>query len=536
MTNANHDTRITDKAFVVVGNVDAGKSTLIGTLTSGVLDNGRGLVRINVARHKHEIVSGKTSDISSQILRFPNGKTATLIDLCGHEKYFTTTATGIAGMWPDYAIVVISPSRGILNMTKQHFRMLMSYNIPIFIVITKIDMAIEDSCIIVDKQITSLCKMYKRKAEFMNNYKKYHSYKNGNKLCSDNFINNKDDIKEGKYSQSNIDDINLFLNFDTDKLNCIGEIIQGLKMGNGKQSYIPVVYVSNVDGYYLDVLTTSIMNIEPRDLWSRDENANYIVKFFRTQLNLPTLGLDNKQLGSTFYIDSPFNVKGIGIVISGINRGDRLSVNDVVLLGPINKTFIKIKIKSLHNNNRTEIKYMDNHHRGCIAIRSLNETITKYQIKKGMVLITNPSMYKYVGFHFTAAITIFGSHSATLRNGYSPVIHAGTIRQAAKLTIPDDTKQTETEFTKYDTENITQRTIKANDIVIVQFKFINRPEFLDPGTVFVFRSGEIHGVGCVISVLPLEQDDDAQPEPIKHKTRKHKPTYHQTVEIAVSGE
>ena len=109
---------ITDKAFVVVGNVDAGKSTLIGTLTSGILDNGRGSARINVARHKHEIESGKTSDISSRILRFPNGKTVTLIDLCGHEKYFTTTATGIAGMMPDYAIVVISPTRGILNMTK----------------------------------------------------------------------------------------------------------------------------------------------------------------------------------------------------------------------------------------------------------------------------------------------------------------------------------------------------------------------------------------------------------------------------------
>lgn len=527
------DIHITDKAFVVVGNVDAGKSTLIGTLTSGILDNGRGLVRTNVARHKHEIASGKTSDISIQILRFPNGKTTTLIDLCGHEKYFTTTATGIAGMWPDYAIVVISPSRGILNMTKQHFRMLMSYNIPIFIVITKIDMAIEDSCIIVDKQVTTLCKMYKRKVEFMNNYKMYHSYNNGNILCSSNSIQCENDIQEGKYSQKENDDIHLFLRYENDKINCINNIIQGLKMGNGKQSYIPVVYVSNVNGYYLDVVKTAIMNIEPRDLWCRDENTNHIVNFFRTQLNLPTLGLDNKHLGSTFYIDRPYNVRGIGIVLSGINRGEQISVNDVVLLGPINKTFIKIKIKSLHNDNRTEIKSMNNHHRGCIAIRSLHETITKSQIKKGMVLITNPAMYKYVGFRFKAAVTIFGSHSATLRNGYSPVIHAGTIRQSARLIIPEDKKQTdnENELTKRDILNITQRTIKANDIVIVWFKFINRPEFIDPGTVFVFRSGEIHGVGCVISVLPLEQDDDAQPDPAKRKYRKHKTQSYQTTEV-----
>jgi GTPase len=42
-------TLITDKAFVVAGNVDAGKSTLIGTLISGLLDDGRGSARRCVA-------------------------------------------------------------------------------------------------------------------------------------------------------------------------------------------------------------------------------------------------------------------------------------------------------------------------------------------------------------------------------------------------------------------------------------------------------------------------------------------------------
>jgi GTPase len=252
---------ITDKAFVVVGNVDAGKSSLIGTLISDTLDNGRGAVRITVARHKHELVSGKTSSITTRILRFPNGKSTTMIDLCGHEKYFTTTATGIAGMWPDYSILVISPTRGILNMTKQHFRMLMSYNILVIIVVTKIDMVLEESCNIVDNQIKKLCKSYKRKVEFMNNYNSYHSYKKGSILTYKNSICSEDDLINKQFDKSEIKNINTFLNFEYTKISCISEIIQGLKMAYGKQLYIPVIYVSNVDGYYLDVIKSTINNI-----------------------------------------------------------------------------------------------------------------------------------------------------------------------------------------------------------------------------------------------------------------------------------
>lgn len=39
------DGDFTDIRVAVVGNVDSGKSTLVGVLTSGRLDNGRGLAR-----------------------------------------------------------------------------------------------------------------------------------------------------------------------------------------------------------------------------------------------------------------------------------------------------------------------------------------------------------------------------------------------------------------------------------------------------------------------------------------------------------
>ena len=53
-----------------MGNGEAGKSTLLGVLTQGELDNGRGKARLNLFRHLHEIQSGRTSSISHEILGF----------------------------------------------------------------------------------------------------------------------------------------------------------------------------------------------------------------------------------------------------------------------------------------------------------------------------------------------------------------------------------------------------------------------------------------------------------------------------------
>lgn len=63
----------------VVGNVDAGKSTLLGVLTHSELDNGRGHARQRLFRHKHEMESGRTSSVGNDILGF---------DSVGNGKYF----------------------------------------------------------------------------------------------------------------------------------------------------------------------------------------------------------------------------------------------------------------------------------------------------------------------------------------------------------------------------------------------------------------------------------------------------------------
>jgi len=59
-----------DIKIMLLGDKQSGKSTLIGVLTSGQNDNGKGSARMFVHVHKHEVLSGETSSLSASISRF----------------------------------------------------------------------------------------------------------------------------------------------------------------------------------------------------------------------------------------------------------------------------------------------------------------------------------------------------------------------------------------------------------------------------------------------------------------------------------
>jgi GTPase len=158
----------------VVGNVDAGKSTLLGCLTKDLLDDGRGKARVSLFKHKHEIgksirlisflESGRTSSVGTEIMGFNSkgqivtprllgkikigwedictsaSKVLTFIDLAGHEKYLKTTVFGMTGHAPDYVILMVGANAGIIGMTKEHLGLSLALNVPVMIVVTKIDM------------------------------------------------------------------------------------------------------------------------------------------------------------------------------------------------------------------------------------------------------------------------------------------------------------------------------------------------------------------------------------------------------------
>ena len=126
--------------IVIAGSVDSGKSTFIGVMENNKLDDGNGLMRNTVAKHKHEVKTGRTSDISVRTVD-TDENSIVLVDLCGHNKYLKTTLFGITGYFPDYAIVMVAANRGVLPMTKEHLGILLYLKIPLMIVITKVDIA-----------------------------------------------------------------------------------------------------------------------------------------------------------------------------------------------------------------------------------------------------------------------------------------------------------------------------------------------------------------------------------------------------------
>ncbi len=157
----NGATELNETRVAVVGNVDAGKSSLLGVLTKGKLDDGRGRARVSLFRHKHEIESGRTSSVGLELLGFdPSGKeivpeshvlgerSANILDpivhgmsgraqklswediaakasrivsfsdLAGHERYLKTTLFGLTSSAPDFVTLIVGANAGLIGMSK----------------------------------------------------------------------------------------------------------------------------------------------------------------------------------------------------------------------------------------------------------------------------------------------------------------------------------------------------------------------------------------------------------------------------------
>ena len=175
----------------VLGNVDSGKSTLTGVLSSapGTLDDGRGLMRARVFNFNHEQKNGRTSSVAHEIMGFKtdgeqyvtgvnhtskknkiwpdivnnSSKVIHLLDMCGHEKYLKTTMHGLTSLFPHYGMLVVGANMGISKMTKEHLGISHALNLPLFVVFTKLDIAPKEVFLENFKKMTKILKMYCQK-------------------------------------------------------------------------------------------------------------------------------------------------------------------------------------------------------------------------------------------------------------------------------------------------------------------------------------------------------------------------------------
>ena len=86
-------------------------------------------------------------------------KVVSFIDLAGHEKYLRTTVYGLTAHEPDYVMVVVGANHGVTRMTKEHVGMAIALNVPLFVVITKVDLCPEPVMKETIKQLLKLLKL-----------------------------------------------------------------------------------------------------------------------------------------------------------------------------------------------------------------------------------------------------------------------------------------------------------------------------------------------------------------------------------------
>ena len=55
-------------------------------------------------------------------------------------SYLKTTIAGLTGCFPDHAMIIINSLAGVTKMTREHLDVVLALRIPLFCVVTKIDL------------------------------------------------------------------------------------------------------------------------------------------------------------------------------------------------------------------------------------------------------------------------------------------------------------------------------------------------------------------------------------------------------------
>lgn len=181
----------------LTGSSTSGKSSLLGTLSTSTLDNGRGKSRLSLLKHRHEIVSGISSSVTPELIGYHDlsmshegmtsstnvinyasgnvsswndihsasepGRLVFFTDSAGHQRYCRTIVRGLVSWAPHWTICCIATdagkggtcttgatasSHGIhgsidtsAELSRAHLILCLKLNLPLVVVITKLDVA-----------------------------------------------------------------------------------------------------------------------------------------------------------------------------------------------------------------------------------------------------------------------------------------------------------------------------------------------------------------------------------------------------------
>ncbi|KAE8350970.1 P-loop containing nucleoside triphosphate hydrolase protein [Aspergillus coremiiformis] len=361
--------------IAVVGNVDAGKSTMLGVLVKGNLDDGRGKARVNLFRHKHEIESGRTSSVGMEIMGFDSGgeivsssqgrklsweeigkrsaKVISFSDLAGHERYLRTTVFGMLSSSPNYCLLMVAANNGLIGMSKEHLGIALALNVPVMIIVTKIDICPPQ---ILQETLSQLNKILKSPGARK---------------------------------------IPIFVKDMEQTINTATQFVS--------QRICPIFQVSNVTGENLDLVRT-FLNI------------------------LPHRGHYNADAPFEFLINDTFSVPHVGTVVSGVAKSGVIHAGDAVLVGPDSLgQFTTTTIKSIERK-RISVNTCFAGQSGSFALKR----VRRKEVRKGMVVLKKLDQPPKVYREFIAEVLIL-SHATTIKPRYQAMLHVGAVSQTCAV-------------------------------------------------------------------------------------------------------
>ena len=368
---------VIETRIAVVGNVDAGKSTMLGVLVKGGLDDGRGKARVNLFRHKHELESGRTSSVGMEIMGFDthgdivhsnipgrkltwseigtrSAKVISFTDLAGHEKYLRTTVFGLLSSSPNYCLLMVAANNGLIGMSKEHLGIALALNVPVMVVITKIDICPPH---ILEQTIVQITRILKSPGARK---------------------------------------IPVFVSSHAETVTTATQFVS--------QRICPIFKVSNVTGEGLEHVRT-FLNI------------------------LPHHGHYDDKAPFEFHVNDTFSVPFVGTVVSGVVKSGVVHTGDNVIIGPDSLgQFTTTAVRSIERK-RIQVP-------ACSAGQSASfalKRIRRKEVRKGMVVLPKldtmaPKVYR----EFVAEVLIL-SHATTIRPKYQAMLHVGPVSQTCAI-------------------------------------------------------------------------------------------------------
>ncbi|EAQ92678.1 hypothetical protein CHGG_00913 [Chaetomium globosum CBS 148.51] len=336
----------TDQLRVTLtGPTTSGKSTLLGTLSSGILDNGRGKGRLGLLKHLHEVASGITSSVTQELVGYndgdiinyahsgveswidihdftKDGRLLYLLDSAGHPRYRRTILRGIVGWAPHWTLLciaadsaeltsaagatstsldVLGPTGAGVDLASAHLDLCLRLGLPLVMVITKLDLANKSSLSTTLSKILSSLKRVGRVPKM---------------------------VKGGSAGDSEPTRV-----AELDKA-AVKDALDSMKARNDPSSIVPILLTSAVDGRGIGALHALLQGL-PRP---------------QTPTSFDYIGaaLNPEQPACLFHIEDKFSLPAsyalatsdanqqtdLGTVVAGYLRFGSLSIGDKIVVGP----------------------------------------------------------------------------------------------------------------------------------------------------------------------------------------------------------